>query len=219
MNPVTLAMLIGAGGSAVGALPSLIPGKMEREQKKRLEELRKREAEGLLGLTTREEAAISGKLRGAADQASEQMEQRQKALLAGGGVAAGGQALASAVGLQQERMAQESAIGEKVLQADIAEREREIREERALEAAVEQKRMERFQSAVGIAGAGIEAGIGTAAQQAIIQGQKDISPSKIAGLSNQLSISEEEARGMYELSLENPEVFEMLKLIDSKRKL
>jgi hypothetical protein len=210
MDPITLSILAGMGGSAITSLPKLIPSKLDRENKRRLEALKKREERGLLGLSQKEEAAMYSGLRSTADQASEQMEQQQKALLAGGGQATGGQALAASLGLQQERMAMESEIGDRILQADLAERQREMDELRALEAAVAQKKQERVEAAVGIAGAGLEAGLTGAAQQATIQGQKDISPAQVSGLASQLGISEQEARGMYELAIENPEMMKYL---------
>ena len=94
MDPITLAVLAGVGGATVSNLPALLPSKLNRENKKRLEELKRREEQGLLGLTAKEEAAMSGRLRTTADQAAEQAAQQQKALLAGGGSARGGQALA-----------------------------------------------------------------------------------------------------------------------------
>ena len=210
MDPITIAILSATAGTAISSLPSLIGGKQHRSNKKRLEELEKRRAAGNLGLSGREEAAMSGKLRSTADQASEQMEQRQKQLLAGGGQASGGQALASALGLQQERMGLESQVSQQILEADEAEKQRELDELYALEAAVAQKSKERVQAVANIAGAGVEAGFSSAAQQAVIQGQKDISPERVAALSSQLGISEEEARGMYELAIENPEMMRYL---------
>jgi len=210
MDPITIAILSATAGTAISSLPSLIGGKQHRANKKRLEELEKRRAAGNLGLSGREEAAMSGKLRSTADQASEQMEQRQKQLLAGGGQASGGQALASALGLQQERMGLESQVSQQILEADEAEKQRELDELYALEAAVAQKSKERVQAVANIAGAGVEAGFSSAAQQAVIQGQKDISPERVAALSSQLGISPEEARGMYEMAIENPEMMRYL---------
>jgi len=210
MDPITLSILAATAGSTITSLPKIIPSKLDRENKKRIEALKKREERVLLGLTQKEEAAMSSGLRSTADQASEQMEQQQKALLAGGGQATGGQALASALGLQQERMAMESEIGDRILQADLAERQREMDELRALEAAVAQKKQERVEAGVGIAGAALEAGFKGAAQQATIQGQKDISPAQVSGLASQLNISQEEARGMYEMAIENPEMMKYL---------
>tara|TARA_R110000850_G_scaffold47817_3_gene119126 strand:+ start:4545 stop:5198 length:654 start_codon:yes stop_codon:yes gene_type:complete len=206
MDPITIAILSATAGTAISSLPSLIGGKQHRSNKKRLEELEKRRAAGGLGLSGKEEAAMSGKLRSTADQASEQMEQRQKQLLAGGGQASGGQALASSLGLQQERMALETDVNQQILEADEAEKQRELEELYGLEAAVAEKRNQRVQAAANIAGSAVEAGFSSAAQQAVIQGQKDISPEKVSGLASQLGVSDEEARGIYEMSLENPEI-------------
>ena len=170
MDPITLSILAGMGGSAITSLPKLIPSRLDRENKKRLEALQRREERGLLGLSQKEEAATSSGLRSTADQASEQMEQQQKALLAGGGQATGGQALVASLGLQQERMAMESEIGDRILQADLAERQRETDELRALEAAVAQKKQERVEAVAGIAGAGLEAGLKGACFDSIYAG-------------------------------------------------
>jgi len=216
MDPVTLAILGATAGTAASNLPALLPSKLARENKKRLEELRRREAQGLLGLTTKEEAAIGGRLRTTADQAAQQAEQQQKALLAGGGSARGGQALAQAQAAQQQRMALEQGVGQKILEADLAERQREEDEMRALEAAVEERRRELVGAVGAVAGAGIEAGFTESAKQAVIQGQKDISPARVSALSKQLGVSEEEARGLYELALENPEMLKYMTALQSK---
>lgn len=210
MDPITLAILGAAGGATASNLPALLPSKLNRENKRRLEELKRREEAGALGLTQKEEAAITGRLRTTADVAAEQMEQQQRALLAGGGAARGGQALAQATAAQQQRMALESDVGQKVLEADLAERQREEDEMRALEAAVEERRREVIGAIGSVAGAGIEAGFTSAAQQAIVQGQKDISPAKTAALAQQLGVSEQEARGLYEVAIENPEMMKYL---------
>jgi len=215
MDPITLAVLAGVGGATVSNLPALLPSKLNRENKKRLEELKRREEQGLLGLTAKEEAAMSGRLRTTADQAAEQAAQQQKALLAGGGSARGGQALAQAQAAQQQRMELEQGVGQKILEADLAERQREEDEMRALEAAVEERRRELVGAVGSIAGAGIEAVFTTAAQQAVIQGQKDISPAKVQALSQQLGVSPEEARGYYEIAIENPEMLKYMTALQS----
>jgi len=216
MDPVTLAILAGVGGATVGNLPALLPSKLARENKKRLEALKQREERGELGLTAKEEAAIGGRLRTTADVAAEQAAQQQKALLAGGGSARGGQALAQAQASQQQRMELEQGVGQKILEADLAERQREEDEMRALEAAVEERRRELVGAVGSIAGAGIEAGFTASAQQAIIQGQKDISPAKIQALSQQLKVSPDEARGYYELAIENPEMMRYMTALQGK---
>ena len=59
MNPLTMALVAG-GGSAIGALPSVIPSKFERDQKKRLRDMQRKQEMGTLGLTDRERASIEG---------------------------------------------------------------------------------------------------------------------------------------------------------------
>ena len=86
---------------------------------------------------------------------------------------------------------------------------------RALEAAIAERRREAISAAGAIGAAGLEAGLTTAAQQAVIQGPKDISPSAVSGLANQLGVSQDEARGLYELSLTNPEMFKYLTALQS----
>ncbi len=210
MDPITLSILAATGGAALSNLPALLPSRANRENKKRLEELERREAAGELGLTRKEESAISGRLRSSAAGVQREAEDLQKRLLAGGGMATGGQALAATGQAAQQRMALESDVQQKILEADLAEKQRELDEKAALQAAVEERRREVVGAVGAIAGSGLEAGLTTSAQQAIIQGQKDISPQAVTGLSQQLGVSEEEARGLYELSLENPEMFKYL---------
>jgi len=210
MDPITMAILVGLGGAAASNLPALVPSKLNQQNKKRLKELSRREEQGLLGLTAKEEAAIGGRLRTTADVAAEQAEQQQKALLAGGGSARGGQALAQAQAAQQQRMELEQGVGQKILEADLAERQREEDEMRALEAAVEERRRELVDAVGDVAGAGIEAGFTESSKQKIIQGQKDISPARVSALSQQLGMTEEQARGLYELALENPEMLKYM---------
>jgi len=210
MDPITMAILVGLGGAAASNLPALVPSKLNQQNKKRLKELSRREEQGLLGLTAKEEAAIGGRLRTTADVAAEQAEQQQKALLAGGGSARGGQALAQAQASQQQRMELEQGVGQKILEADLAERQREEDEMRALEAAVEERRRELVDAVGDVAGAGIEAGFTESSKQKIIQGQKDISPARVSALSQQLGMTEEQARGLYELALENPEMLKYM---------
>ena len=216
MDPITMAILVGLGGAAASNLPALVPSKLNQQNKKRLKELSRREEQGLLGLTAKEEAAIGGRLRTTADVAAEQAEQQQKALLAGGGSARGGQALAQAQAAQQQRMELEQGVGQKILEADLAERQREEDEMRALEAAVEERRRELVDAVGDVAGAGIEAGFTESSKQKIIQGQKDISPARVSALSQQLGMTEEQARGIYELALENPEMLKYMTLLQKK---
>lgn len=207
MDPVTLAILAGAAGTALSNVGGLVGGaKLQQENKKRLEALKKKEEMGALGLTAQEEAAISGRLRGAQKTAQEQTESLQKRLLAGGGMATGGQALASEAAAQQARMAAESDVSQKILEADLARKQQQEDEMRALEAAVAERRREAIGAVSAIAGSALEAGLTTSAQQATIQGQKDISPAQVAGVAQAFGIDEAQARGMIEMGYKNPEL-------------
>lgn len=210
MDPVTLAILAGVAGTAASNLGTLMPSQLAQTNKKRLQELQRRESQGALGLTQKEEAAIRGGLRTGADRAREQAEAQRKALLAGSGMATGGQALQQAVIGEEQQQLAETAIAGQVLAQDLAEAQREEEEMRALEAATEQRRRELADAFGAIAGAGIEAGATTSAQQAIVQGPRDISQAEAQSLGVQLGVSPEEARGFYELALENPEMLQYL---------
>lgn len=214
MDPVTLALLTSAAGTALSNAGTLVGGaSLQTENKRRLAELKKKEEMGALGLTAKEEAAISGRLRGAQESAIQASEDLQKRLLAGGGMATGGQALAGQEAATQARMQAESQIAQQVLEQDLAREQAQKDEMRALEAAVAQRRAEAIGAASGIVGAGLEAGLTTAAQQATIQGQKDIAPTQVAALAGQLGVSEEEARGIYEMALRQPEMLKYIGLL------
>ena len=207
MDPLSIAALTAAAGSAASNLGTIVGGaRLQRENKRRLEELKKAEEMGALGLTAEEEAAIGGRLRSAQKSAQEQTESLQKRLLAGGGGATGGQALASETAAQQARMAAESGVAQQLLEQDLARKAAQEEEMRALEAAVAERRREAISAAGAIVGSGIEAGLTTSAQQAVIQGQKDISPEQVAAAAEAFGTTPEKARGLIELSYKQPEL-------------
>lgn len=65
------AALLASGGTAIGALPDIIPSKFERDQKKRLREMQRKQEMGALGLTDRERAQIESQMRGTRQQAQQ----------------------------------------------------------------------------------------------------------------------------------------------------
>ena len=217
MDPITLAILGATAGTALSQAPNLIPSKLAKENRARLEDLKKKEELGALGLSEKEMAAFSNQLRGAGDAAAEASQNLQKRLLAGGGMATGGQALQQAAAAEQAAMKAETDIAGKLLQLDLEKEASQKEEMRALEAADEQRRRELASGVSTILGAGLEAGLTTAAQQAVIQGSKDISPEKVSALARQLQISEPEARGMFELAIENPEMLKYLSAIEGNK--
>jgi hypothetical protein len=216
MDPVTIALLTSMAGQAMSSSGQLIPSAQERANKARLEQLKRREREGQLGLTQKEEAAIRGRMTAAQRQQQEFGEAERQRYLAGGGAATGGQALQQAVAGEEQRMRAASDIAQTVLEQDLAEREREMDELRALEAAASEAQQARI-SAIGAIGAtGLEAAMTEAKNQAVIQGQRDVSPAAVTGLAQTLGVSEEEARGMYELALENPEMLKYFAMLGAE---
>jgi len=207
MDPITMAALIGAGGAAASNLGTLVGGAaLQRENKRRLEQLKKAEEAGALGLTAEEEAAIGGRLRGAQKAAQTETEALQKRLLAGGGAATGGQALAAEASASQARMAVESDVAQQLLEQDLAKKAAQEEEMRQLEFAIETRRREAIGAAGGIAATGLEATLQESRNQAIIQGQKDISPEQVAAAAQAFGTTPEKARGIIELSFKQPEL-------------
>jgi len=216
MDPVTLSILAGVAGTAASNLPTLLPSKLAQQNKTRLEALKRREELGMLGLTEEEQSAMENRLQAPARAAQDAADFERKRLLAGTTGATGGQALEQALAAEQQQMQQQTDIAGRVLQADLQEQERERNDMRALEAAGEQRRQEIAGALGGLLGGGLEAGLSTSAQQAIIQGKKDISPTALQGLSSSLGVSTEEARGIYEMSLENPQLMEYMIALQGK---
>ena len=87
----------------------------------------------------------------------------------------------------------------------------------ALQAARSQEQIENRNAVGSIIGAGLEAGLTTSAQQAVIQGQKDISPAAVSGLASTLGVSDEEARGLFELAIENPEMMKYFSMLGAQQ--
>jgi hypothetical protein len=121
-----------------------------------------------------------GKLSQGANVQQQQSAQERARLLAGGGMATGGQALQEAVALDAARAAQQERIGQTVLEADLAREAEQKNRMQALEAGASQVKTDRINAAASIAGAGIEAGLTSAADQKIMQGAKAPSPQMIA---------------------------------------
>jgi hypothetical protein len=75
----------------------------------------------------------------------------------------------------------------------------------ALEAGASQLRTDRINAAASIAGAGLEAGLTSAADQKIMQGARAPSPQMIASTKQAYGFqSDDEARGFIELSYTDP---------------
>jgi hypothetical protein len=214
MDPITLAVLTGVGGQALSQAGKLIPTAIERSQKKELEKLKKMQEMNTLGLTEREQSAIVGRLSQGANVQQQQSAQERARLLAGGGIATGGQAMQEAVALDAARAAQQERVGQTVLEADLAREQEQKDRMQALEAGASQLRTDRINAAASIAGAGIEAGLTSAADQKIMQGARAPSPQMIASTKQAYGFqTDDEARGFIELSYTDPTAAKLMQEI------
>lgn len=211
MDPVTLAILTGVGGQALSQVGTLIPTEIERSQKKELERLKKLQGKGMLGLSEKEQAAMQGRLSVGSTQVQQQASDERNRILAGGGSVTGGQALQQAVAVDAQRAEGQERIAQTILEQDLAREEAQKERISAIEAAQSQKRAERASAAASIAGAGLEAGLTTAAQQKIIQGSRNPSPQMISAVKSSYGLqTDDEARGIIELQAQDPESAKML---------
>ena len=162
-------MALAAGaGAGLGALPDIIPSRYERDQKKRLREMQRKQEMGALGLTKAERDAIEGQMRGARQQAqayadaerarlTQPTAQPQMALL--------GQQMAD-----ESRQRLEADLASQVLGMDLsrqAEQEQEIKD---LEAAQGEYRRRRFEGAVAPFQAGAETYVGQLGMDRMLRG-------------------------------------------------
>lgn len=211
MDPVTLAILTGVGGQALSQVGTLIPTEIERSQKKELERLKKLQGKGQLGLSGKEQAAMQGRLSVGSTQVQQQASDERNRILAGGGSVTGGQALQQAVAVDAQRAEGQERIAQTILEQDLAREEAQKERISAIEAAQSQKRAERASAAASIAGAGLEAGLTTAAQQKIIQGSRNPTPQMISAVKSSYGLqTDDEARGIIELQAQDPESAKML---------
>jgi hypothetical protein len=157
MDPLTMS-LIAAGGSAIGALPDIIPSKYERDQKKRLQEMQRKQEMGALGLTEQQRAAIEGQMRGARQQAQQYADaerarltqptaQPQMALL--------GQQMAD-----ESRQRLEADLASQILGMDLQRQQQQEQEIKDLQAAQAQYRRARAEGLTAPFQAGAESYVG-----------------------------------------------------------
>ncbi len=212
IDPITLAMLTGAGLEGIQQASNIIPSEFDREQKRRLAALKNREEMNLLGLSEQERNTLEGRLQGRS-QAAQLKADSDRARLLASQTATGGQALAQATAQDEARARQEVAIQQAVEEQNLAEKQRETSELRALEASVAQDKEKQKQAIANTFASGAEAGLETLAQNQLIQGSKEASPEVIQTIANTYGIGESEARGLLELSVENPELFQYLNMI------
>ena len=167
MDPLTMALIAGAG-SAIGALPDIIPSKYERDQKKRLKEMQRKQEMGALGLTKAERDAIEGQMRGTRQQAQSYADaerarltqpsaQPQMALL--------GQQMAD-----EGRQRLEADLASQVLGMDLSRQAEQGQEIKDLEAAQGEYKRRRAEGAVAPFQAGAETYVGQLGMDRMLEG-------------------------------------------------
>lgn len=218
MDPITLAILAGTVSTAASQLPQLIPTKFEREQKQRLEQLKRKEEAGMLGLSAQEQALMERRYQGASQAAAAGAEAERNRLLAGGSGVQGGAALLGAQLADEERQRAQEKVQTEIMAADLEKQSQQKEEIRALEAGRGETQAQRLAAAGAILGSGIEAGVTTAAQEKLFAGSRAPSQQSVQALATSLGVSPDEARGYIELSATNPEVFKYLTAVNTPSK-
>lgn len=165
MDPLTMALIAG-GGAALGALPDLIPSKYEREQKKELKDLQRRQELGLLGLTEAERARLEGQLEGRSRQGQAYAQAETARLSAP--TAQPQQALLQSQLAAEAAQRQEAEIAQQLLGMDIAKQQAEEQQIRDLEAAQAEYKRRRAEAAVAPFQAGAEAAVGSIATEKLL---------------------------------------------------
>jgi len=141
MGPLATAALISGGATLVGNLPRIIPSKYEREQKKRLKELERKQEMGLLGLTERQEQQMQTQFRNTRDQAQRRQDAEMRRLSTP--TAQPGQQMLGAQMSMDNRQRLEADIASEILGIDLkrqAEQEADIEALRAGQAQVRKDR-------------------------------------------------------------------------------
>ena len=159
---------------------------------------------------------MEGRLETKADSAEEFAQSERERLLAtqSGGATAGAKLLGAQVASEMERE-QNRAIDQSVAEQDLAKQQRQIDEIRALEAAQGQYAANRTQAIAGVVGSGVEAGFSSAAQQKIIQGNMTPSANSVNAISQLYGISDDQARGLLEVSAKNPEALRLYQTLNT----
>lgn len=172
--------LLSGAGTAIGALPDIIPSKYERDQKKRLREMQRKQEMGALGLTERERAQIESQMRGARQQAQQYAEAERARLSQP--TAQPQMALLGQQMQDESRQRLEADLASQILGMDLTRKAQQEQEIKDLEAAQAQYRRSRaegltapFQSAAEtyVGQLGMERLLGQLGQQQTQQAMRD----------------------------------------------
>ena len=206
-GPIGTALGTAAGsliGAGIEAIPGLIETDAEKENKRRLAQLKKMQEAGTLGLTEAEKQQLYTSAQGAA---AGQMRQAQAGIRAAGaalgGSGAGTEALRQAQ-LAEGMTAVEANISQNV-EAQNLQRKRELEDEiQGRIAAKSETDQARAAAAAGVASAGFETGVAKFQQEMTIQGKKPTA-AEIAALAKLYKVDIETATGILSLQSKDPQ--------------
>lgn len=156
VNPLAAALMIGVGGTAAGTLPSLIGTGYERDQKRQLEALKKKEAAGTLGLTEEERSLMESRLSGPAQAQAAASQAQQRNLLAGSG-ASSGAALLGAQMAGEEAARARADVAAKIEEQNYAKKQEQLDQMALLEQAAGIKQAKRTAAIGAILQSGVDA--------------------------------------------------------------
>ena len=191
MDPLTMAA-ISAGATALGSLPKAIPSRYDREQKKRLQELERRQEMGLLGLTEAERAQIESSLRGPREQAQRRSD-AEIARLSSPTVQPGQQLMAAQMGAES-RQRLEADLASQILGLDLQKKAQEEADIEALRAGQELKRQERINAALAPIQSAAESYVGQMGLERLINVSNMTPQQRQTYLQNDLQLGPEEAQ-------------------------
>jgi len=165
MDPLTMSLIAGAG-TAVGALPDIIPSKYERDQKKRLREMQRKQEMGALGLTDRERSQIDSQMRGARQQAQQYAEAERARLTQP--TAQPQMALLGQQMQDESRQRLEADLASQILGMDLTRKAQQEQEIKDLEAAQAQYRRARAEGLTAPFQSGAETFVGQVGMERLL---------------------------------------------------
>lgn len=198
MNPLTMSLIAGAG-TAIGALPDIIPSKYERDQKKRLREMQRKQEMGALGLTDRERSQIESQMRGARQQAQQYAEAERARLTQP--TAQPQMALLGQQMQDESRQRLEADLASQILGMDLTRKAQQEQEIKDLEAAQAQYRRARAEGLTAPFQAGAESYVGQMGMERLL-GNFAQQQAEQAG---QVAAAQETGKAIAQAALSTPE--------------
>lgn len=173
MDPLTMALISGgiaAGGSAIGAIPQIVPTLAEKELKKDYKKLQRREELGLLGLTPEEQRVMEQQLSAKTSQSQALAQAQRNQLMAGNTMVQGGQTLLQDT-LRQEAADRAAAQADAQIAAqNLAKKQQEEQMLRDMEAAISEQQMLRREALASPFVAGSQAAVGSLLPSQVLGG-------------------------------------------------